>query len=60
MIQVIESVLVINPGVLSKRKAPGTYAQIFLHKRELNEEEQSANRVAHEIFSRARVDITRI
>ncbi|KZZ94589.1 DNA polymerase alpha/primase associated subunit [Ascosphaera apis ARSEF 7405] len=59
-VKVIESVLVINPGVLSKRKAPGTYAQIFLHKRELNEEEQSANRVAHEIFSRARVDITRI
>lgn len=64
--RVIESVLVINPGYLSKRRGPGTYASMALYPppaapsnvrvRDEDEEEM----VAHGVFSRARVEITRI
>ncbi|KAL9109860.1 MAG: hypothetical protein Q9227_005563 [Pyrenula ochraceoflavens] len=59
-VKVVESVLVINPGTLSKRKAAGTYAQIALQPRLLSEEEQTKPSVAHKVFQRARVDIVRI
>ncbi|KAL9046025.1 MAG: hypothetical protein Q9214_001040 [Letrouitia sp. 1 TL-2023] len=60
--KVVESVLVINPGPLSKRKGAGTYAQVTVYPRQLTEEELSRNTVVvgHNLFERARVDILRI
>ncbi|KAM5444308.1 DNA-directed DNA polymerase alpha subunit pol12 [Microsporum ferrugineum] len=59
-IKVVESVLVINPGKLSKRRGPGTYAQIAVHPRKLTEEERESKLVGHKVYERARVDIIRI
>ncbi|KAL2144641.1 hypothetical protein VTI28DRAFT_8852 [Corynascus sepedonium] len=57
--KVVESVLVINPGYLSKRKAAGTYAKMTLYPPSL-EDVRSEGMIAHKIFERARVEITRI
>ncbi|KAK4040008.1 DNA polymerase alpha subunit B N-terminal-domain-containing protein [Parachaetomium inaequale] len=57
--KVVESVLVINPGYLSKRKAAGTYAKMTLYPPS-QEDISSDGMVAHKIFERARVEITRI
>ncbi|KAI8956803.1 DNA polymerase alpha, subunit B [Daldinia sp. FL1419] len=59
--RVVESVVVINPGHLSKRRGAGTYARMALFpptvtEKELNEGEM----VSHKVFERARVEITRI
>ena len=51
---------VVNPGFLSKRKAPGTYSQMTLMPRTLADEEVSQVMIAHDIAERARVDIVRI
>ncbi|KIW33432.1 uncharacterized protein PV07_00284 [Cladophialophora immunda] len=59
-VKVVDSVMVINPGQLSKRKAAGTCSQISLHPRMLSEEEKSARTVAHNVFERGRVDVIRI
>lgn len=64
-LKVVNSVVVVNPGPLSKRKGPGTYTQMSIYpKRVLNEErekEQSMNScVGHELFNRARVDVVKI
>lgn len=57
----MENVLVVNPGLLSKRKAAGTYARLTIHARELSDEEKSQKKdVANNLFERARVDIIRI
>lgn len=57
----MESVLVINPGFLSKRKAAGTYAKVTIHPASLTDEEKSSSKmVGHRLFERARVDIIRI
>ncbi|KAI0120205.1 DNA polymerase alpha/epsilon subunit B [Nemania sp. FL0031] len=59
--KVVESVLVINPGFLSKRRGAGTYARMTLYPPTLTEEEASSTEmVSHKIFARARVEITRI
>ncbi|KAK4690248.1 DNA polymerase alpha subunit B, partial [Lecanoromycetidae sp. Uapishka_2] len=63
--KVVESVLVVNPGPLSKRKGPGTYAQLSIHPKKVTEEERDRERaegamVGHHLFDRARVDIIRI
>lgn len=58
--KVVDSVLVINPGVLSRRKAPGTYARLSVQERELNGEEREAKFVGHRVFERARCEIMRI
>ncbi|KAI0490605.1 DNA polymerase alpha/epsilon subunit B [Xylaria cf. heliscus] len=58
---VVESVLVINPGYLSKRRGAGTYARMTLYPPKLTEEEASSGAmVGHKVFERARVEITRI
>lgn len=60
-VQVVESVLVINPGYLSKRRGAGTYAKMTLYPPNLSQQEVgSGGMVAHKIFERARVEITRI
>ncbi len=53
--------LVINPGYLSKRRGAGTYARLMLHPASLSEAELKGDAMlAHRIFDRARVEITRI
>ncbi|KAK2779993.1 DNA-directed DNA polymerase alpha subunit pol12 [Onygenales sp. PD_12] len=59
-VKVVEGVLVINPGTLSKRKAAGSFAQMALHPRKLTEEELNAKQLGHNIYDRARVDVIRI
>jgi DNA polymerase alpha subunit B len=52
-------VLVINPGYLSKRRGAGTYAKMTLYP--LSQKDLGGDGlVAHRIFERARVEITRI
>ena len=51
--------LVINPGYLSKRKAAGTYAKMILYPPSPEDLAGDAM-VAHKIFERARVEITKI
>ncbi|KAF4584505.1 DNA polymerase alpha subunit B [Ophiocordyceps camponoti-floridani] len=58
-VKVIESVLAINPGHLSKRKGPGTYAHMTLCAPDVTTAEGDAV-VGHRIFDRARVEIVRI
>ncbi|KAK4191247.1 DNA polymerase [Podospora australis] len=59
--KVIENVLVINPGYLSKRKGAGTYAKMTLYPPKLDAPDDSTGGLhAHKIFERARVEITRI
>jgi len=58
--KVVESVVVVNPGTLSKRRGPGTYAQMTIQPRKLKENEQNADVVGHELYNRARVDVVRI
>ena len=59
-VKVVESVMIVNPGFLSKRKAAGTYAQMSLQPRMLADEEKEEKTVPHKIFDRARVDVVRI
>ncbi|KAK9774177.1 putative DNA polymerase alpha subunit B N-terminal-domain-containing protein [Seiridium cardinale] len=59
--KVVESVLVINPGYLSKRRGAGTYARMTLYPPKLDGGEIGAGgMVSHRVFERARVEITRI
>jgi len=60
--KVVESVLVVNTGSISKKKAPGTYAQMVVYPRKITDEEHAAGStmVGHKVFERARVDIVRI
>jgi DNA polymerase alpha subunit B len=60
-LQVVDGVLAINPGTLSKRRGAGTYAQFTLHPRVLGKEERATGGLLlHKIYERARVDIVRI
>lgn len=56
----MDSVLVINPGTLAKRRAAGSYAQIAIHPRAIEDEEREQKQMSHKIYERARVDINRI
>ncbi|KAI9718076.1 MAG: hypothetical protein M1812_004334 [Candelaria pacifica] len=59
--KVVEGVVVINPGSLSKREGPGTYAQLTVHQADLtNDQKANEEYIGHEIFKRGRVDIVRI
>ncbi|KAI9847000.1 MAG: DNA-directed DNA polymerase alpha subunit pol12 [Sclerophora amabilis] len=59
--KVVESVLVINPGMSSKRRAPGTFAQMTIHPATVTDEERVEGKmVGHKIYERGRVDICRI
>ncbi|KAK3374110.1 DNA polymerase alpha subunit B N-terminal-domain-containing protein [Lasiosphaeria ovina] len=59
--KVVESVLVINPGYLSKRRGAGTYARMTLYPPKTSQAEVgSGGMMAHKVFERARVEITRI
>lgn len=54
----VESVLVVNPGILSKRG--GSYAKVTIMPRTVTDEEAEHAMVAHKLYERARVDIVRI
>lgn len=57
----MDSVLCINPGTLSKRRGPGTFAAMNLTPRTItSDEEREAEVLGHNVFERARVDVTRI
>ncbi|RXG41330.1 hypothetical protein VDGE_09232 [Verticillium dahliae] len=56
--KVVESVLVINPGVLSKRRGAGTYARMTLYPPSGRGDAETM--VSHQVFDRARVEITKI
>lgn len=59
--QVVESVLVINPGYLSKRRAAGSYTKLTVYPMELTDEEKASTQmIGHRVFARTRVDIMRI
>lgn len=59
--KVVESVVVVNPGPLSKKRAAGTYAQMYIQPRVITDEERSAGApVGTRMFERARVDVVRI
>ncbi|KAI9649140.1 DNA-directed DNA polymerase alpha subunit pol12 [Ciborinia camelliae] len=59
--KVVESVLVINPGYLSKRRAAGTYAKLTVYPASMTEQERTqGTMIGHKLFERARVDIVRI
>ncbi|KAG4026413.1 hypothetical protein MFRU_041g00570 [Monilinia fructicola] len=59
--KVVESVLVINPGYLSKRRGAGTYARLTVYPASLTEKERTqGTMIGHKLFERARVDIVRI
>ncbi|KAI9149307.1 DNA polymerase alpha subunit B [Paramyrothecium foliicola] len=57
--EVVESVLIINPGLLSKRRGAGTYARMTLHPPSAGDNAKDGM-VSHEVFRRARVEIVRI
>ncbi|KAJ5312661.1 hypothetical protein PENANT_c007G08630 [Penicillium antarcticum] len=59
-VKVVDSVLVINPGTLSKRRAAGSYAQMTIHPRLVAEDEREQKQLSHKLYERARVDINRI
>ncbi|EAU36936.1 conserved hypothetical protein [Aspergillus terreus NIH2624] len=59
-VKVVDSVLVINPGTLSKRRAAGTYAQMAIHRRDIADDEREKKQLSHKLYERARVDINRI
>ncbi len=52
--------MVINPGSLSKRKGAGTYTQMSLQPRIVQDDERVLKSIPHKVFERARVDIVRI
>lgn len=58
--QIVESVLVINPGYLSKRRGAGTYAKITVLAPDALGDKSPEEEVGHELFRRARVEIKRI
>ncbi|OQE27460.1 hypothetical protein PENSTE_c004G01098 [Penicillium steckii] len=59
-VKVVDSVLVINPGTLSKRRGAGSFAQLAIHPRTVSDEEREQKQLDHKLYERARVDINRI
>ena len=60
-VKVVENVLVINPGPVSKKKAAGSFAQLYVQPLKVTEEQKDEGTgLAHNVFERARVDITKI
>ncbi len=59
--KVVQSVVVINPGPLSKKRGPGTFAHMAVGASRVSDEEREEGKfVSHKVFERARVDIMRI
>jgi DNA polymerase alpha subunit B len=59
--KVVESVLVINPGTLAKRRAAGTFARVIVQPAKVSDAEREKGlAVAHKLWERTRVDIIKI
>ncbi|KAK8242083.1 DNA polymerase alpha 70 kDa subunit [Phyllosticta capitalensis] len=59
--KVVMSVLVLNPGTLSKKRGPGTYSRMAVRPVKVTDQDRQRNEVlAHKIYERARVDIVHI
>ena len=57
----VNSVLCINPGTLSKKRGAGTFTAMNVQPRVLTEGEREVGEaVAHAVFERGRVDVVRI
>ncbi|KAF1921414.1 DNA polymerase alpha subunit B N-terminal-domain-containing protein [Ampelomyces quisqualis] len=60
-VKVVESVIVINPGTLAKRRAAGTYARVIVQPARISDAERERGlAVAHKLWERTRVDIVKI
>lgn len=59
-LQVVEGVYVVNPGTLSKKRGPGTFAQMTVLPRQIKDEEKTGGAVVHEVYNRARCDVIRV
>ncbi|KAF2148184.1 DNA polymerase [Myriangium duriaei CBS 260.36] len=58
--KVVDSVVAVNPGSLSKRKAAGTFIDMKILPRLVKADETDRDVLGHELFNRARVDVVRI
>ncbi|KAL0263555.1 DNA-directed DNA polymerase alpha subunit pol12 [Diplodia seriata] len=59
--KVINSVLVLNPGTLSKKRGPGTFARMTVLPATITDEEREQNDIVpHKFFERSRVDIVHV
>jgi DNA polymerase alpha subunit B len=59
--QVVNSVLCINPGTLSKKRGAGTFASLNVQPKALSDEKRETGEpLANSVFERARVDVVRI
>ncbi|KAF1922866.1 DNA polymerase alpha 70 kDa subunit [Didymella exigua CBS 183.55] len=60
-VKVVESVVLINPGTLAKRRAAGSYARVIVQPARVTQEERERGvAVAHRVWERCRVDIVRV
>jgi DNA polymerase alpha subunit B len=54
-------VLAVNPGTLSKRRGPGTYARMVVEPLHVTDDERDKGElVTHKLYERCRVDIVKI
>lgn len=59
--KVVESVCVINPGQVMKRRGAGTFVQMTVEALKVTEQQRGKGEaVGHGVFERARVDVVRI
>ncbi|KAF2486215.1 DNA polymerase alpha subunit B N-terminal-domain-containing protein [Neohortaea acidophila] len=59
--KVVNSVVCINPGTLSKKRGTGTFTSLSVQPRTVSAEEREAGEpLAHNLFQRARIDVVRI
>ncbi|KAF2126366.1 DNA polymerase alpha 70 kDa subunit [Dothidotthia symphoricarpi CBS 119687] len=60
-VKVVECVLVVNPGTLTKRRGAGTFARVIIQPARVTDEERERGvSVGHKLWERTRVDIVRI
>lgn len=60
-VKVVDNVITINPGSLSKKAGPGTYAKLYVEPKDVTSEEDDATGLLlHEVWKRARIDIVKI
>jgi len=55
-----DGVLVLNPGSLSKRMGPGSYAEMHVLPPRVKDGEEGEEELSHRVWERARVEVLRI
>ena len=58
-VKVVDSVLVLNPGFLSKRMGSGSYAEMHVLPPQVKDGEEEGG-LSHRVWERARVEILKI